>query len=144
VSRFPVLARVAAVALALLLLARNRPAELAARWRTVIAYAPRELATRRLGGSSTAFDRRFFIFLESARRALPRTTPGVAVLISRPSEAALHLAAYQLAPVPVILSPGAVPAGWIAAIYGAERPAGWRVLTEVPGGALLVRDRFPG
>ena len=28
-------------------------------------------------------------------------------------------------------------AGWIAAVYGPQRPAGWRLVAEVPGGALM-------
>jgi len=129
---------VATLTLALLLLARNRPAELGARLRTLAAYAPRELALRRLGGSSTAFDRRFFIFLEAARRQLPKGVTGVALILSRPNESAHYLAAYQMAPLPVALSRGPLPPGWIAAVYGDERPSGWKILAEVPGGALMA------
>ena len=127
----------AAVVLAILLLWRNSPRELANRWRTLAAYASRELAVRRLGGSSTAFDRRFFVFLESARRRLPPAAAGVAVAVRDPSESALYLAAYQFAPIPVALAPSSVPSGWLLAVYGPERPSGWKVVAEVPGGALL-------
>lgn len=128
----------AASALVLLLLARNPPRELAERVRFLVAYAPRSIAVRRLGGSSTAFDRGFFVFLESARRKMPRGVAGVAVLVPDPSEAQLYLAAYEFAPIPASLAPSQIPAGWIAALYGTQRPPGWRVLAEVTGGALLA------
>lgn len=135
---------VGATALALLLLARNRPVELVARVRSVAAFAPRELAVRRLGGSSAAFDRGYFRFLESARRRLPAGTAGVALILRKPSLDALYLAAYTMAPIPVAVSRGAVAPGWIAAVYGDERPRGWRLLVEVPGGALMVPDASSG
>ncbi|HTD53246.1 MAG TPA: hypothetical protein VK780_09490 [Thermoanaerobaculia bacterium] len=135
---------VGTAALALLLLARNRPSELAARVRSVVAFAPRELAVRRLGGSSAAFDRQYFLFLESARRRLPKGTAGVALVLPGPSQNALHLAAYTMAPIPVAVSHGPVPSGWIAAVYGPERPPGWRLLAEVPGGALMAPGASPG
>jgi hypothetical protein len=112
--------------------------------RSVAAFAPRELAVRRLGGSSAAFDRRYFHFLESARRQLPKGTAGVALILPRPSQDALYLAAYTMAPIPVAVSRSAVAPGWIAAVYGAERPRGWRLLAEVPGGALMVPDASSG
>ncbi len=127
----------AAALLGLLLLARNRPAELGERLRFISRYASRELAVRRLGGSSTAFDRRFFIFLEAARRTMPPGSPGIALFVPRPSDAELHLASYTLAPTPVLLSPRTVPAGWIAAIYGPLRPSGWILLAPLPDGALM-------
>jgi hypothetical protein len=135
---------VGATALALLLLARDRPAELAARVRSVAAFAPRELAVRRLGGSSAAFDRKYFLFLESARRQLPKGTAGIALILPGPSQDALYLAAYAMAPIPVAVSRGPVPAGWIAAVYGRERPQGWRLLAEVPGGALMAPGASSG
>jgi hypothetical protein len=135
--RSQAVASVAASALAILFLFRNSPQELAARLRSILAYAPRELAVRRLGGSSTAFDRDFFIFLEAARRRLPRGTPGVVLSMSEPSPAAHYLAAYQLSPRPMALAPEAAPAGWIIARYGAEKPPDARVVAELPGGTLL-------
>ena len=132
-----VVALVAAAGLAWTLLRYNPPRELAERVHYLAAYAPRDLAVRRLGGSSAAFDRRFFLFLESARRRLPVGVAGVAVLMPEPGEPALYLAAYQFAPVAVALSPDRLPAGWIAAVYGSERPAGWKLVAEVPGGALM-------
>lgn len=112
--------------------------------RSVAAFAPRELAVRRLGGSSAAFDRGYFRFLESARRRLPAGTAGVALILRKPSLDALYLAAYTMAPIPVAVSRGAVAPGWIAAVYGDERPRGWRLLVEVPGGALMVPDASSG
>jgi hypothetical protein len=44
-----------------------------------------------------------------------------------------------LAPVPVLLSSRQVPPRWIAAVYGRQRPAGWREIAAIPGGALLAR-----
>lgn len=133
----PAVSLLAALALTVLFLLRNSPRELSARLRSMLVYAPRELAVRRLGGSGTAFDRPFFIFLEAARRKLPAQTPGVVVSMPQPSSAAHYLAAYQMAPVPIALAPESVPSGWIVARYGADRPPGFRVIGEVPGGALL-------
>jgi hypothetical protein len=137
ILRSPAVPQLAALALAILLLARNSPRELSARVRSIVAYAPRELAVRRLGGSGAAFDRRFFIFLEAARRKLPKQTSGVVLSMPEPSSAPHYLAAYQMAPVPVAMAPESAPSGWIVARYGADRPAGFRVIAEVPGGALL-------
>jgi hypothetical protein len=99
-----------------------------------------DLARRRLAGSSAAFDRGFFVFLEAAHRALPSSASGVLIAMPAPSEPALHLAAYTLAPVPVRLAPAPLPRGWLLAVYGPARPAGTRVLVELPGGALLAPE----
>lgn len=131
-------AAAATLLLAALLLARNPPAELLRRVRFLSRSAPRDLAVRRLGGSSTAFDRRFFFFLESARRKLPPEAAGVAIYTPRPDKAQLYLASYDFAPLPVLLSPPSVPPGWVAAIYGPERPAGWTLLLPVAEGALML------
>lgn len=131
------MATLSAVALTILFLLRNSPRELAARVVSMRVYATRDLAVRRLGGSSAAFDRNFFIFLESARRKLPKGTAGVVISMPEPTPAARYLAAYQLAPVLVALAPEPAPVDWLAARYGAERTAGERVIAEVPGGALL-------
>jgi hypothetical protein len=128
----------AATALALLLSWRALEDPVARRVRSVTAFATRELAVRRLGGSSTAFDRRYFIFLESVRRRLPPRTAGVVIATPAPGEPALYLAAYTLAPVPVALSPASVPRQWLLAVYGPERPPGWNVIFDLPGGALLA------
>lgn len=100
-----------------------------------------ELPVRRLGGSSAAFDRRFFIFLESTRRRIPAGTVGVAVYGPPASNQVLYLASYHLAPVPVLLSPQRVPPRWIAAVYRREFPPGWRLIAKVSDGALLEPPR---
>jgi hypothetical protein len=128
----------AAAALGFLLALRGLQDPIVRRVRSVKAFASRDLSVRRLGGSSAAFDRRYFIFLESARRRLPRGSGGVAIAMSAPSDAALYLAAYQLAPIPVAMLPPRIPSGWLLAVYGPGRPAGWRVIAELPGGALLA------
>lgn len=122
--------------LLLLLLASNRPKELRRRIEHLSHYAPRPLEVRRLGGSSTAFDRRFFFFLESARRKLPEDVAGVAVF-GPDSEQARNVVAYQFAPVPAVVRPRPIPPGWIAAVYGPVRPPGWRHVADVSDGALM-------
>ena len=133
------LAAVAAGTLLLVIfLLRNRPDELRRRIVFLRHTASQDLALRRLGGSGAAFDRGYFAFLESARRRIPHGTRGVAIFLDRPSQPALYLASYTLAPTPVVLAPRQVPPRWIAAVYGETPPAGWRVLATVPGGALLA------
>jgi hypothetical protein len=101
-------------------------------------FAPRELAVRRLGGSGTAFDRRYFSFLEGARRRLsPGGAQGVALYGVPAMDSYLFLAAYQMAPLPVRLAPLRPPPGWILAVYGPGRPSGAHVLAEWSEGALL-------
>ena len=138
-------ATAAALALAVQLVARNPPSELARRVRFFARASSLDLARRRLAGSSTAFDRSYFVFLESARRTLPRGTAGVLLSLPAPTDAALHLAAYTLAPVPVRLAPGPLPAKWIVAVYGPARPAGSGEFRAqaIPGGALYVPERPP-
>ncbi|HEY1435089.1 MAG TPA: hypothetical protein VGG65_06915 [Thermoanaerobaculia bacterium] len=135
--------RVAATAAGLLLvlvLASQPLSELPRRLRTLIAFAPKELAVRRLGGSGTASDRRFFSFLENARRRIPPGTPGVVVAAAGGGEPATYLATYWLAPVPV-LDAGAlthgVPPGWITAAYGDPASVGSEApFARLPEGAL--------
>ena len=127
----------AAGLLAVLLLARASLRETLRRAVSLDHHARQERAVRRLGGTAAAFDRPFFLFLESARRRLPPGATGVAILGAPATEQVLHLASYHLAPLPVLVAPRAIPAGWVAAVYGPERPPGWRVLAEVPGGAVL-------
>ena len=122
--------------LLLLLLSSNRPKELRRRIEHLAHYAPRPLAVRRLGGSSTAFDRRFYFFLESARRQLPAGVKGVAVF-APDSEQARNLVAYQFAPLPATMAPRRIPAGWIAAVYGPRRPPTWKNVADVSDGALM-------
>jgi len=127
----------AATLLLVLFLLQNRPGELGQRVAFLRRGASQELALRRLAGSGAAFDRRYFAFLESARRRIPPGTPGVAIFRDPPTTEALYLASYALAPIPVVLAPRQVPPRWIAAVYGETAPAGWRVLATLPGGALL-------
>jgi hypothetical protein len=127
----------AATLLLVLFLLQNRPAELGQRITFRRRAASQDLALRRLAGSGAAFDRRYFAFLESARRQIPPGTRGVAIFRDPPTTEALYLASYALAPIPVVLAPRQVPPRWIAAVYGETAPAGWRLLATLPGGALL-------
>jgi hypothetical protein len=122
-----------------LIVVANRPGELARRARLLAHDAGREPAARRLDGSSAAFDRRYFLFLESVRRHLPPGARGVAVRLPSGGEAHRNLAAYHLAPLPVILEPHDVPEDWVLAVYGAARPEGWREISRFPDGALFSR-----
>ena len=128
----------AAAVLLVLFLLQNRPGEFRQRVVFLRHLASKELSVRRLAGSGTAMDRRYFVFLESARRRIPPGTRGVAIFLNPPTKPALYLASYALAPIPVVLAPRQVPPRWIAAVYGESPPAGWRVLATVPGGALLA------
>jgi hypothetical protein len=102
------------------------------------AYAPRALDVRRLGGSGTAFDRRYFSFLETARRRLPASAEGVAVYGTPAGDAYVYLAHYVFAPRPVRFAPDAPPPGWVGAIYGDGRPPDARILEEWDDGALVA------
>jgi hypothetical protein len=130
-------AAAAAGLLLALLLVRQSPLELRRRVVSLSHFAPRELAVRRLGGSGTAFDRRYFSFLENARRRLPASAEGVAIVGVPPDTPYLYLANYQFAPLPVLVSPDPVPPRWIVAAYGPDRPSGARVVAEWAGGALM-------
>jgi hypothetical protein len=128
--------------LAALILLGQSWAELPRRVRSLAAFAPKELAVRRLGGSGAAFDRRYFSFLENARRRMPVDTPGV-VLVRPPGDPSyLYLAAYWLAPREVVeagrMSHHGPPRGWVTAAYGvfpAEGAGG--VVARLPEGTLL-------
>jgi hypothetical protein len=111
---------------------------LRSRARTLAHSAQLDGSLRRLNGTSAAFDRQFFVFLESARRRLPPSAAGVAILGAPESDAAAYLAAYHLAPLPVVLAPRRIPPGWLLAVYGPERPPGWKVIAEVWRGALMA------
>ncbi len=126
-----------AVLLAIFVLSEP-PRLLARRVAFLAASASRALADRRLGGSGAAFDRRFFQFLEAARRALPTGVEGIALETSRGADEELYLASYHLAPVPVVRSPSPIPPRWAAASYGVAAPTGWRVVARLPGGELSV------
>ena len=129
----------AGLLLALVVLAQPWP-EMPRRIRSLAAFAPKELAVRRLGGSGTAFDRRYFSFLENARRRLPPETKGVALYGVPLAEPYVYLAHYVFAPHPVRISPDRPPEGWVAAIYGTARPPGARILQDWSEGALAVPE----
>lgn len=102
-------------------------------------FGGEDARTRRMVGTAAAYDRRFFEFLEQARLALPPDARGLALYAPGiPEREGLYLAIYHLAPLPVAAAPERVPPAWVAAVYGAAPPAGWRVLRELPGGALLT------
>jgi len=133
----PRLAAVAAVLLLLLLLVSQPWAEFPRRLRTLEAFGGKELAVRRLGGSGAAFDRRYFSFLENARRRLPRTAASVILSGVPEDEAHLYLAAYQLAPRTVAFSGvERPPAGSVVAVYGRQPGASERALAILPEGFL--------
>jgi hypothetical protein len=127
----------ASALLLLLLLRENDPGRLAQRAGVLLRSAPLDSNTRRLNGTAAAFDRQFSVFLESTRRNLPAGTRGVAVLGVPRTNEVFYLAAYQLAPVPVLVAPEPVPPGWLLAVYGPDRPAGWTVIAPVWKGALM-------
>jgi hypothetical protein len=133
--------RLAAGAFGLLLLLafwRDDPRELGIRAQTLFKSAGSELAVRRMHGSGTGFDRQFFVFLESARRLLPAKTAGVALLGKPATNEVVYLANYVLAPVPVLVAPTQVPGSWLLAVYGTQRPPGWKVVAPVWRGALMA------
>lgn len=130
-------ARAAAALLAAVLFLRVSPREISRRLVLLGHHARQEAAVRRLSGTAAAFDRTFFAFLEAARRRLAPGAAGVAILGAPASDQVLYLASYHFAPLPVVVAPTALPARWVAAMYGSERPAGWRVVAELPGGAIL-------
>ena len=134
----------AAVLLLGLVVASQPLSELPRRIRTLQAFAPKELAVRRLGGSGAAFDRRYFSFLENARRRIPPDTAAV-VLIPEPSDIHRYLATYTLAPLPVHVGPFAdrweLPEGWLIAAYGERPDSDVGVVARLPEGALLAPPR---
>jgi len=142
VTRRGAYAALAAGFLAAALVVSDPPNDLPRRIRSLAHYASQGLAVRRLGGSSTDFDRRYFILLEWARPRIPKDARGLAVFPDEdiPSRGE-YLTIYEFAPLPTLVAPDAVPDGWLALVYGPRRPEGWRVLHELPGGALLERAR---
>lgn len=129
----------ASAALLAIFVLSEPPRVLARRARFLVATASRPLEDRRLGGSGTAFDRRFFQFLEGVRRALPVGVEGVLLETTRGADEELYLASYHLAPVTVVRAPRPIPPRSAAATYGVAAPAGWRVIARPPGGELSVR-----
>ena len=140
----PAHAAAAAAVLAASLIASDPPKDLARRIRSLSHFAPQRLAVRRLGGSSTDFDRRYFILLESARLRMPEGARGLAVFpdVDLPVRGE-YLTIYEFAPLPTLISPDPVPDGWLALVYGGRRPEGWRVIQELPGGALCDPNPNP-
>jgi len=137
VRRRQVVAAVAGAALGIWLAARMPPRRIVNRWEFFERTRGFDLARRRLAGSSAAADRAFFVFLESARRALPAGTRGVALYAPGKSGTELYLAAYQFAPLPTRVAPAEVSPGWLAVFYGPP-PPGWVVVRELPGGAIAA------
>jgi hypothetical protein len=135
------LAAVAAVLLLLLVLLRGVPplGEIPRRIRSLAAFAPKELAVRRLGGSGTAFDRRYFSFLENARRRLPQGTSVVFLREVPPDETHLFLATYALAPRVVAMGGPEPPLpGSAVAVYGRQPSASERAYAVLPEGFLML------
>jgi hypothetical protein len=132
------LAAAAAGVLLGLLLWRSDPRQLSLRAATLARSAGAELEVRRLHGSGASFDRDFFAFLESVKRRLPAGSPGVAIFGKPASDQVLYQAAYVLAPVPVLVVPERVPTGWLLAVFGPERPPGWKVIAPAWKGAVLA------
>lgn len=128
----------AALLLLALVLASQAWAELPRRVRSLAAFAPKELAVRRLGGSGTAFDRRYFSFLENVRRSIPRSAKGVVILGVGDDEARVYLANYTLAPLPVVFgfASDQRPSGWVVAFYGPQPPQHEGLLARFPEGYL--------
>ena len=118
-------------ALLALLLAEQPLSEVRRRILVVTRFAPRELAVRRLGGSSAAFDRRYFAFLENARRRVPAGVAGVAVAGAPAADPYVYLAMYDFAPLPVRFGAANAASGWWLATYGPG-----------PSGLAPVRARF--
>ena len=133
-------AAAAGAALLALILYAQPWGEIPRRLRSISRFAPREVAVRRLGGSGAAFDRRFFGFLENARRRLPGSAAGVAIYGAPEAEPYLYLASYVFAPRPVRMAPERLPAGWVAATYGAGEPAVPHVLARWDGGSLSAPE----
>jgi len=114
-----------------------RRSELARRWRFFRHYASESLETRRYAGAAAAFDRDYFVFLDSVRRQLPANAKGVALFGLEPSNRAYYLAAYWLAPTPALSAPANIPPGWVAAVYGAAGIPDWRRVASVYHGAIF-------
>jgi hypothetical protein len=118
-------------------LSSARPRELAQRWRVLRHYASESPETRRFAGGAAAFDRDYFVFLNSVRRQLPGNAKGVALFGLEPSDRAYYLAVYWLAPTPALSAPARVPPGWVAAVYGAGAFDDWGRVATVYHGAIF-------
>ena len=135
------LAILAAAVLCFLELQSVSPKDVARRWRYVRHYAFESLESRRFAGSAASFDRSYFVFLNSVRRNLPADARGVALFGSERSNRADYLAAYWLAPTPVLASPDRIPPGWVAAVYGDRQPGGWVPVASVYHGMIYQAPR---
>jgi len=125
--------------LAFLLARAGLVREITSRVEILRRFGGEDARIRRMAGTSAAYDRRFFEFLERARLAVPPESRGLALYAPGiPEWGGRYLAIYHLAPLPVAVDPERVPPAWLAVVYGAEPPTGWRVLRELPGGALLT------
>ncbi len=129
---------VASTLLLLLLLSRDGSTELGRRAGILVRSASLDSNTRRFHGTATAFDRQFYVFLESVRSRLPRGAGGVAILGVPRTDQVFYLATYHFAPIPVLVAPEQVPPGWLLAVYGPDRPQGWKVIALVWKGALMA------
>jgi hypothetical protein len=129
---------VASTLLLLLLLSYDGSTELGRRAGILVRSASLDSNTRRFHGTATAFDRQFYVFLESVRSRLPPGAGGVAVLGVPRTDQVFYLATYHFAPIPVLVAPEQVPPGWLLAVYGPERPPGWKVITPVWKGTLMA------
>jgi hypothetical protein len=118
-------------------LSSARPRGLARHWRFLQRYASESLETRRFAGAFAAFDRDYFVFLDSVRRQLPANAKGVALFGLEPSDRAYYLAVYWLAPTPALSAPANVLPGWVAAVYGAGGRDDWRRIASVYHGAIF-------
>jgi len=105
-----------------------------------VAYLARSASldsnTRHLNGTVASPDRQFYVFLESARRAVPPGAPGVAV-VGGPASSE-YLVPYQFLPVRASLAKERIPPGWLLAVYGPAPPGAWNVLAQVWKGVLLA------
>ena len=120
---------------------RTSAGELRSRVEILRRFGGQDLRTRRWAGSSAAYDRRFFEYLAYLKQALPSDAKGLALFAPGiPEWGGRYLAIYDFAPFPVVFAPSEVPDGWVAAVYGAPPLPGWRVLRELPNGALLARQ----
>jgi hypothetical protein len=128
----------ASTLLLLLLLSRDGSTELGRRAGILLRSGSFDSNTRRLHGTATAFDRQFYVFLESVRSRLPRGAGGVAILGVPRTEQVFYLATYHFAPIPVLVAPEQVPPGWLLAVYGPDRPPGWKVIAPVWKGVLMT------
>jgi hypothetical protein len=126
----------AAVLLLALVLASQTWTELPRRVRVLAAFAPKDLAVRRLGGSGTAFDRRYFSFLENVRRSVPASAEGIVIVHVPDDPAHLYLANYVLSPREVTFgfANNDRPSGFIVATYGPPFPPDTSVLARFPEG----------